>query len=154
MQTGQVTQVSVSPRGGVPKTAVPAARFTRDQVEGDRQRDLRFHGGPERAVCLFSQERIDALRAEGHPIAAGSTGENLTLRGLHWDEVTPGRRLRVGGALLEVASYTAPCKTIRASFTDGAFTRISQKLHPGWSRVYARVLEEGEVRHGDPAVLL
>jgi MOSC domain-containing protein YiiM len=32
---------------------------------------------------------------------------------------------------------------------DGEFVRISQKLHPGWSRVYARVLTEGEIHFGD-----
>jgi MOSC domain-containing protein YiiM len=59
-------------------------------------------------------------------------------------------RIRLGDeVLLEVASFTSPCKTIRASFIDGEFVRISQKLHPGWSRVYARVLREGEIRFGD-----
>jgi MOSC domain-containing protein YiiM len=56
--------------------------------------------------------------------------------------------------LLEVASFTSPCKTIKESFIDGRFVRISQKLHPGWSRVYARVLSEGEVRFGDSVELL
>jgi MOSC domain-containing protein YiiM len=56
--------------------------------------------------------------------------------------------------LLEIVSFTSPCKTIRESFIDGRFARISQKLHPGWSRVYARVLSEGEVRFGDSVELL
>ena len=50
--------------------------------------------------------------------------------------------------LLEITSYTTPCHKIRDSFSDGEFTRISQKLHPGWSRVYARVLQGGEVETG------
>jgi MOSC domain-containing protein YiiM len=44
-----------------------------------------------------------------------------------------------------------PCKTIKASFIDGKFIRIAQKLHPGWSRVYARVLSEGQIHFGDPS---
>jgi len=32
--------------------------------------------------------------------------------------------------------------------------RISQKLHPGESRVYARILREGVIRPGDKARLL
>jgi MOSC domain-containing protein YiiM len=47
-------------------------------------------------------------------------------------------------------SFTNPCKTIKASFIDGKFIRIAQKLHPGWSRVYARVLSEGQIHFGDP----
>jgi MOSC domain-containing protein YiiM len=47
-----------------------------------------------------------------------------------------------------------PCHKIAASFADGEFHRISQKLHPGWSRVYARVLAQGMVRLGDEVVLV
>jgi MOSC domain-containing protein YiiM len=55
--------------------------------------------------------------------------------------------------LLEVASFTNPCKTIRDSFIDGRFVRIAQKFYPGWSRVYARVISEGEIHPGDPIEL-
>lgn len=146
--TGRVVQISVS-RGGVPKRGVPQARLSSSGVEGDRQDDTRHHGGPDRAVCIYSLEVIEALRREGHPIVPGSAGENVTVAGLKWDSIAPGVRLRVGEALLEVVSYTVPCKTIRASFADGRFERISQKTNPGWSRVYARVLSAGEARTGD-----
>ena len=63
----------------------------------------------------------------------------------------PGARIRCGEAVeLEVASFTSPCKTIRESFIEGEFKRISQKVNPGWSRVYARVLSEGKIRRRDP----
>lgn len=151
----RVVRVSVNPKGGVPKRAVPSAEVTAAGVAGDKQRDLRYHGGPGRAVCLYALERIEALRAEGHPIEPGSTGENLTVAGLDWEAVAPGSRLRVGGRLLlEVTAYTVPCSNIAGSFAGGAFKRISQKLRPGWSRVYARVLAEGTVREGDPVELL
>jgi MOSC domain-containing protein YiiM len=55
--------------------------------------------------------------------------------------------------VLEIASFTNPCKTIKGSFIDGKFVRIAQKLHPGWSRVYARVLAEGEIHPGDTVEL-
>lgn len=148
---GRVVQVNVNPRGGVPKHAVPSAELTTEGVRGDKQRDRRFHGGPTRAVSLFAQERIEALRAEGHPIAPGTTGENLTIAGVDWDAVQVGDQLRVGEWVeLEITGYAAPCSNIAESFVDGAFKRMSQKLHPGWSRLYARVLAEGEVRPGDP----
>ena len=142
-------QISVS-SGGVPKLAVPQARVTKDGVEGDRQRNREVHGGPDRAVCVYSLEVIEALRKEGHSIASGSAGENLTLAGLNWKHVSPGTRLSVGNEVkLEVLSYTAPCKHNACWFKDGDFSRMSQKTHPGWSRVYARVLSEGIVRQGD-----
>ena len=150
---GRLVQINVS-GGGVPKLPVPRAHLSSAGVDGDRQNDRRHHGGPDRAVCLYSLEVIEALQREGHPIVPGSAGENLTLSGLDWARIAPGIRLRIGLALLEIVSYTVPCKTIRASFADGRFQRISQKTNPGWSRVYARVLSAGEARTGDAAEII
>lgn len=147
----RVHQISVS-NGGVPKLAVPEAMITRLGVEGDRQRNPDIHGGPDRAVCLFSFEVIRALQAEGHSIVPGSTGENLTLAGIDWFLMKPGDRIRVGSVRLEFVSYTAPCVHNGRWFLDENFSRISQKKYPGWSRLYARVLTEGLVRTGDPVV--
>src|SRR4029453_2390851 len=110
-------------RGGVPKRPIDEAMITADGVEGDRQRDRRFHGGPERAVTLFSSERIAALRAEGHSIVAGSTGENLTLSGIDWSRATPGARFEIGEVRLEITRYTTPCANITGSFNDGDIAR-------------------------------
>src|SRR5215217_6827251 len=95
---GSVHQISVS-QGGVPKLPVPSATVTATGVEGDRHRNPRIHGGPQRAVCLFSLEVIERLRTEGHPIAPGTAGENVTLAGLNWSLVRPGVRLRLGDAV-------------------------------------------------------
>lgn len=149
---GTIVSINVS-RGGVPKLPVATALVSPSGLEGDGQRDLRHHGGPDRALCLFSQDRIEALQREGHAIAAGTTGENLTIRGLDWDAVVPGAVLQIGPLRLEVTAYAAPCKSIRPSFHDDDSTRISQKVHPGWSRVYARVLGTGEIRQGDTVTL-
>lgn len=147
--TGKVHRVNVS-NGGVPKRPVGSALVTTGGVVGDRQSDLRFHGGPTRAVSLFSLEVIERLRAEGHPIEPGSAGENVTLAGLDWTLVAPASRLRFeGGVVLEIVSYCTPCGTIQESFAEKDSRRISQKLHPGESRVYASVLVEGVVREGE-----
>ena len=148
-RTGVLVSVNMS-GGGVPKGRIGDAKVSRLGLLGDAQNDKEHHGGPERAVCVYSLERIHALQQEGHPIDVGTAGENVTVEGIDWDLVVPGARIRLGDeVLLEVASFTSPCKTIKGSFIDGKFARISQKLHPGWSRVYARVLAEGEIRFGD-----
>ncbi|MBI5672635.1 MAG: methyltransferase domain-containing protein [Nitrospirae bacterium] len=100
-----VHQISVSD-GGVPKLPVLEATVSDKGVDGDRQRNLKFHGGPDRAVCLYSLELIMRLQDEGHPIDPGSSGENLTVSGLDWDQVRPGVRLTIGPEVqLEVTSY-------------------------------------------------
>lgn len=148
-----VHQINVSD-GGVPKRPVFEARVTGVGVEGDRQRNLKVHGGPDRAVCLFSIELLERLQDEGHPIDAGSSGENLTLAGLEWGLVRPGVVLSVGPEVrLEVMSYTVPCSHNAPWFRDGDYRRISQKKNPGWSRVYAKVLRDGVVRPGDVVVI-
>jgi MOSC domain-containing protein YiiM len=150
--TGRLESINVS-RGGVPKTALFEGLVTERGLDGDRQRDLRYHGGPDRAIVLFSLDLIRALQREGHPIAAGTTGENLTVSGLDWGAVVPGRQLRIGEVQLEITKYTSPCEKISGSFADCDFTRISQKRHAGWSRVSARVLAGGLVQMGDPVTL-
>ena len=151
---GRIVQLSVS-SGGLPKAAVPTARITENGVEGDRQRDREHHGGPDRAVCLFSMERIRDLQGEGHAIAPGAVGENVTIEGIDWDAVQPSSRILLGETVaLEVTRYTSPCFNLKRAFADGNYARISQKRHAGWSRVYARVLVPGTVSAGDPVRLL
>lgn len=148
MSKGSLVSINVS-NGGVPKLRVEECRVTRLGLEGDRQRDLRYHGGPDRAVTLFSLEQIQALQAEGHAISTGTIGENLTLGGLDWARLVPGARVTVGPVVLELTRYAPPCRNIAGSFAEGDISRVSQKIRPGWSRLYARVLEEGVVRTGD-----
>ena len=150
---GTLVSINVS-NGGVPKRRVDDAKVSRLGLLNDAHNDTKGHGGPERAVCVYALERIRALQSEGHPIDVGTAGENVTVEGIDWGLVAPGARLRLGDeVVLEVTSFTSPCKTIRDSFIDGQFVRISEKLHPGWSRVYTRVLSEGEIRSGDAVEL-
>ena len=145
----QLFQINIS-AGGVPKTPIHEAKVTINGVEGDSQNNLKHHGGPDRAVCMYSLERIMTLQREGHSIWPGATGENLTITGVNWDRITPYSQITIGDELLlEVSSYAVPCDKISSWFNDRRSTRLSQKLHPGWSRVYCRVLIEGTVRPGD-----
>jgi MOSC domain-containing protein YiiM len=151
---GMIFQINLS-NGGVPKTGCQSAELNLLGFVGDRQRDLRHHGGPDRAVCLYSLEALQALQAEGHPIYPGAIGENLTLSGVDWLSLAPGVRLRLGPQVeLELTSYTVPCGNLIPYFIDGEFKRVSQKLHPGWSRLYARVLAPGVLTVGDPVLQL
>ena len=153
-RTGKIVSINIS-HGGVPKGRVNGAEVSRLGLVGDVQNDKKHHGGPDRAVCLYSIEIIRSLQAEGHPIDVGTAGENVTLEGIDWSLAVPGAQLRLGDeVLLEIASFTNPCKTIKGSFIDGQFIRIAEKLHPGWSRVHTRVLKEGKIRLGDPVEVI
>jgi MOSC domain-containing protein YiiM len=156
MAPARLVSINTS-NGGVPKLPVAAAapvHIAQGGVAGDRQGDRRHHGGPQRAVCLYSAELIAALRAEGHAPEAGSLGENLTLAGVDWARMLAGTRVRVGAATLELTSPAAPCAKLTAYFAGGDFNRVSEKHHPGWSRMCARVLVEGPVQIGDAVEIL
>jgi MOSC domain-containing protein YiiM len=94
------------------------------------------------------------MRADGHPIEVGSTGETLTVSGIDWTRATPGARLAIGEVRLEITRYATPCANIIGSFASGDIARVGQKVNPGWSRVCARVLVPGRVRAGDSVLLL
>jgi len=149
-----VHQINTSD-GGLPKQPVPEAKVTKEGVAGDRQRNLKVHGGPDRAICLFSLELIERLQDEGHSIDSGLSGENLTLAGLEWGQLEPGLQLGIGPEVrLELTSYCAPCDLNARWFRDGEFSRISQKKNPGWSRLYAKVLQGGVVTPGDEVTVM
>lgn len=147
--SGHIFQINASD-GGVPKRPLRHADVAQLGLTEDDQTDREHHGGPDRAVCLFSLERIVALQAEGHPIYPGSIGENVTVTGVDWAALQPGTRLRLGDeVVLEVTSYAVPCRNIQGSFVGHKYGRVSQTTNPGWARAYARVLRTGQIRVGD-----
>jgi len=145
----RIHQINVS-RGGVPKRPIDVATVTELGIDGDAHNDQRSHGGPERALCFYSLEQIDQLRAEGHSVAPGTLGENVTTEGIDLSTVSPGDRFQLGeSVVVEVTRYTTPCVKISGSFSDGNFNRVFSQTNPGWSRFYVRVLVGGTIRTGD-----
>lgn len=150
----RIFQLNSSP-GGLPKLALREAVVTELGLVGDDHKFPEIHGGPERALCLFSLDCILELQGEGHSIFPGAVGENVTISGLNWDRMTPGQRLALGEeVLIEITTYTSPCNSIEDVFADGKYQRISQKVHPGYSRVYARVLRPGCLTVGQTVRLI
>lgn len=150
-QEGTVAHLHAS-GGGLPKLPVARAEIGWGGVAGDVQATRKHHGRPWQALCLWSTEVIEALRAQGHPVGPGLAGENITVSGLDWAEVRPGVRLRVGTALCEVSAYALPCSKTASCFVGGDFSTMHHERGPV-SRVYATVLEPGAAVMGDPVVL-
>ena len=145
--TPRLAQLNVSP-GGMPKLPVQAARVTSHGVQGDHQRNKKYHGGPNRAVCIFSEELYDWLRDKGIDLKNGTVGENFTTRGLDLNSLDKGDRLRVGDCLIEITDVRVPCHQLARWDAD------LPELVVGRSGWVARVIEEGEVKPGDAIELL
>jgi MOSC domain-containing protein YiiM len=140
--------------GGVAKLPVPEAAIGYRGVAGDRQRTRIHHGRVSQALCLWSAEVVRALQVEGHPIAPGSAGENISVEGVPWTGLHAGMRLGIGDdVLIEISGYAMPCKNNSPFFLGGDFGRMDPDRHPGWSRLYASVLRDGVVRPGDAVVI-
>jgi MOSC domain-containing protein YiiM len=150
---GRVHQINAS-NGGVPKLPIEHAEVGERGIIGDEQADKVHHGHPDQALCLFSLEVIERFQSEGHPIESGSAGENITVAGVDWAEVVPGRRMMVGPVEIEVTHYATPCSKNARWFVDGRYNRMHENRHPGESRVYARVISGGVMRAGDAVELL
>lgn len=118
----------------------------------DRQRNRKHHGRPFQALCLWSEEIIDGLRRDGHPIAAGSAGENITTRGIEWATLTMGTRLRIGSVIAQLSAYAIPCGHQAQWFTDGDFSRLHHD-NGDISRLYATVIEPGTISTGDRIIV-
>ncbi len=145
---GRITGLHISD-GGVPKLPVQSLEIVSTNCIGDKQNDLKHHGGIDKAVCLFQQEIIDQLNSEGHPINAGSTGENILIHGIPIGNIYPGVIIKFPSVELIITQDAPPCKTIKDSFKDGYFNAISHKKKPHYTRWYARVIKEGVVSVDD-----
>ncbi|MGD9999564.1 MAG: MOSC domain-containing protein [Ilumatobacteraceae bacterium] len=138
--------------GGVPKLATSSVEVGWSGVAGDRQAARQHHGRPWQALCLWSTEVIDRFAAEGHPLAAGNAGENVTLLGLDWAQVRPGVRLQIGTVVCDVSAFALPCYKNKQWFAGEDFNLMHHDRGPV-SRVYATVLQPGHIDVGDLAVL-
>jgi MOSC domain-containing protein YiiM len=121
-------------------------RFT--NLEGDRQADLRVHGGADKAVCVYSGDHYPAWRRElGRPdMTAGAFGENFTVSGQIEADVCLGDRFRIGGAIVEISQPRGPCVKLARRWDRPDLPRLV--VASGRSGWYLRVVGEGLVEAG------
>jgi MOSC domain-containing protein YiiM len=138
-----LVQLNVS-HGEMPKLPVLFAEVTADGVAGDWQKNRTYHGGPNRSVCLYSEELYAWLREQhGIDLRNGAVGENFTTRGIDLNALSPGDQLRVGGCTIELTAIRAPCRNLNK--WDGRLLSVIQG-RSGW---LAKVVQAGIVRPGD-----
>ncbi len=121
---------------------------------GDEQADRRYHGGSEKAVCVYAAEHYpywrETLLVSG--LAHGAFGENLTLQGLTEPKACIGDRFALGEAEVQVSQPRQPCwKLSRRWQVKDLSAQVEQT---GFTGFYFRVLRHGAVRPGDALTLL
>jgi MOSC domain-containing protein YiiM len=123
-------------------------------IDGDRQADLRVHGGADKAVYAYPSEFYELWRGERPELDFrwGQFGENLTTEGLLDGDVNVGDRFRVGTAELVVTQPRLPCYKLGIRMGRDRFAK--EFLERGLLGFYLSVAREGEVGAGDRIVEL
>jgi MOSC domain-containing protein YiiM len=122
-------------------------------LDGDRQSDLKAHGGVYKAVYCYPIRHYEYWKAElpGHALPMGVFGENFTLDGLD-ESVHIGDRFSIGSAEVVVTQPRLPCYKLGIRF--GMDDMVRRFLASGRTGFYLAVTREGEVgAHGQIALL-
>ncbi|HMD87364.1 MAG TPA: MOSC domain-containing protein [Terriglobia bacterium] len=136
---------------GIFKIPVPGpVVVSKLNLEGDGQADLSVHGGPDKAVYLYSWDNIlhwkKALQRDD--LGPGSFGENLTVEGLGENAVAIGDEFAIGTARFVVTQPRLPCFKLALALETPSITKTF--LESGRTGCYLRVLQEGTIQAGDP----
>ena len=123
-------------------------------LAGDQQANRRVHGGPDKAVCVYSLDHAAWWRETlvAPEWGAGAVGENFTVTGQTETSVCLGDVYQVGTALVQVSQPRSPCRTLARRWGRPDLPkRVVQSGRSGW---YLRVLRDGQVEAGVPVTLI
>lgn len=128
-------------------------------IAGDEQADLSVHGGLDKAVYLYPHEHYafwnDArgrMLKQTTELLPGAMGENLTTTGVLETDLWVGDRLQMDEVILEVTEPRSPCYKFGAVM--GYAQALKQMLQSGYTGVYLRVIQSGELRADGGIMLL
>jgi MOSC domain-containing protein YiiM len=143
---------SITP-SAIGKEPVSEVMLTIDGFVGDTVAATEFHGGPERAVCLYPLEHYALWEKEfGVKLTAPSFGENLSVNGMKEDSVFVGDTFELGEAVIQISQGRIPCSKIsKFNQTAGLLKRV---VETGYTGYFFRVLKEGKVESSSKLTLV
>jgi MOSC domain-containing protein YiiM len=158
--TGQLLSIQVGmPRqmtttlGRVWESAIVKAPVTgtvalgKENLLGDRQANRKYHGGPDKAVCVYCAEHYPSWQEElGLDLPFGAFGENFTIAGLTEGDLCCGDVLAVGTALLQISQPRQPCANITRRWGRPELPRRMEET--GQTGFYLRAVRTGDIEAG------
>jgi MOSC domain-containing protein YiiM len=138
---------------GICKSPVPGPlNLRKNGFEGDGVGDLKHHGGPDKAVCVYSLDHYPYWETIlGTELTPPAFGENLSVSNLFEEDVCIGDVFGLGTALLQISQPRQPCNTLAARHGRKDLVRLV--VDSGRTGFYFRVLEEGVVDKSSILVL-
>lgn len=131
-------------RSGIGKTSTAKVELRKMGFVGDDVAHHEFHGGVDRAVCMYPFEHYAYWGKKFQKsIKMPAFGENITATGMTEKEVCIGDIFQVGGSVIQITQGRIPCSTI--SKFNGEEQFLKQVFETGWTGYFFRVLEEGTI---------
>jgi MOSC domain-containing protein YiiM len=137
----KIVSIATSKKKGTRKGLVDKAFLKREHgLEGDA------HAGQwHRQVSFLASEEIDIARRSGLDVSFGDFAENIATTGIDWKNIPVGTRVRLGSdALVEITQIGKECHNRCAIYYKAGDCIMPRE------GVFARVLEEGTIKCGDP----
>jgi MOSC domain-containing protein YiiM len=137
----KIISIATSKKKGTQKVTVDEAFLIKEHgLEGDA------HAGTwHRQVSFLASEEIEKAREKGLEVTFGDFAENIATTGVDWKNIPVGSRIRLGqNALVEITQIGKECHNRCAIYYKAGDCIMPRE------GVFARVLEEGKIRCGDP----
>jgi MOSC domain-containing protein YiiM len=132
-------------RSAIGKKSVTAAKLEKSCFVGDGVANTEFHGGEDRAVCLYSFEHYHSWeKIFNKKLQLPAFGENLTVSGMTEAEVCIGDIYKIGDAVIQVTQGRVPCSTISSFNQEPEF--LNHVFDTSLTGYFCRVLEEGIIK--------
>ena len=120
--------------------------------DGDGVGDMKHHGGPDKAVCVYSTDHYPYWQEiMGMKLPVAAFGENLSVANLREDDICIGDIFELGTALVQVSQPRQPCRTLAARYARDDMIRLV--VDSGYTGFYLRVLIGGQVEKGNTLIL-
>ena len=118
---------------------------------GDGVADPRFHGGRDKAVCVYCVDHYSFWEKElNQEIRNGAFGENLGVTGWTEKNVHIGDVFQIGEAKVQCTQPRQPCHKLNKVFDFQAMAcRVQTTGFSGW---YFRVIQPGWVTAGEEII--
>ncbi|MFC7391438.1 MOSC domain-containing protein [Scopulibacillus cellulosilyticus] len=138
---------------GICKETVDEVFLSKEGFKGDGVADLKHHGGPDRAVCVYPYEHYSFWEEEFNvPFPSSSFGENLTVSNMLERDVCIGDIYQVGDAVIQVTQGRIPCSTISKRMNLPSL--LNRIVEEGYTGYLCRVIKEGTIRYDSDIMLL
>lgn len=122
--------------------ATSAVYLTSVNLDGDGQADLEFHGGADKALCVYCGEHYAYWADElGVQLNYGAFGENVTVSGMLESMVCVGDTYELGEAIIQISEPRRPCHKLAKRHDHAELPLKVQRT--GYTGYYCRVLREG-----------